>query len=86
LPAHDALAAETPVLIATEPEPVPACGVLLNLADDCPPRFESYDRVLEIVSRDTAERDAGRARFKFYRDRGFAIASHDLGAEDAGNE
>jgi len=76
--AGDPLAAETPVIIATEPESVPACDILLNLAAECPPRFESYDRVLEIVSTGDEDRGAGRARFKFYRDRGFQIASHDL--------
>lgn len=82
--AEDPLAAETPVVIATGPEPVPACDILLNLAADCPPRFESYDRVLEIVSTVDDERSAGRARFKFYRDRGFSIASHDLAGEARG--
>lgn len=84
--AHDPLAAETPVLIAVEPEPAPSCSILLNLGADCPPRFESYERVLEVVARDDAEKLAGRARFKFYRDRGFAITSHDLAAGAPGNE
>lgn len=78
--AHDPLAADTPVLIASEPEDAPACDIVLNLGAECPPRFERYERVLEIVSTDDAGRSAGRARFKFYRDRGFAIASHDLAA------
>jgi DNA polymerase-3 subunit chi len=78
--AHDPLAPDTPVLIAAEPETAPSCDILLNLGADCPPRFESYERVLEIVAREDAEKLAGRARFKFYRDRGFAISSHDLAA------
>jgi DNA polymerase-3 subunit chi len=82
--ADDPLAAETPVLIATESESAAACDILLNLAADCPPKFERYERVLEIVSREDEERSMGRARFKFYRDRGFAIASHDLAGERAG--
>lgn len=81
--AHDPLAAETPVVIALEPEPVPACAILLNLADECPPRFESYERLLEVVSRDGEDREAGRGRYRFYRDRGFSIANHDLAREDA---
>ncbi len=80
---HDPLAAETPVLIASdaalpEASPALACDVLLNLSDDCPPFFERHERVLEIVSADEAERQAGRARFKFYRDRGYEIRNHDL--------
>lgn len=79
--AHDPLAAETPVLIATSPEDDPACEVLLNLGEDAPPRFERYPRVLEIVSRDDAARQAGRTRFRFYKDRGFELAHHDLAAK-----
>jgi len=82
--AEDPIAADTPVLIATGPGTVPACDILLNLDEDCPPRFESFERVLEIVSADEAERASGRARYKFYRDRGFAIANHDLAAEKHG--
>jgi DNA polymerase-3 subunit chi len=77
--AHDPLAAETPVLIASDDAaPAHACEVLVNLSADCPPFFERHERLLEIVPQDEAERHAGRARFKFYRDRGYAIRSHDL--------
>ena len=77
--AHDPLAAETPVLIATDDAvPVHACEVLLNLSPECPPFFERHERLLEIVAQDDAERHAGRARFKFYRDRGYDIRNHDL--------
>ena len=81
--AHDALAAETPILIAAddgEPRisPAAACEVLLNLSAECPPFFERHERLLVIVSQDDAERQAGRARFKFYRDRGYEIRNHDL--------
>ena len=81
--AHDALAEETPVLIAAESlsDPAPAlaaCEVLLNLAPACPPFFERHERLLEIVALHEEERLAGRARYAFYRDRGYAIRSHDL--------
>jgi len=77
--AHDPLAAETPVLIAADDsEPAHACEVLINLSGDCPPFFERHERLLEIVSQDDTERQAGRARFKFYRDRGYEIRNHDL--------
>ena len=81
--AHDPLAADTPVLIASgdAPQPAAACDVLLNLAAECPPFFERHERVLEIVDREEDQILAGRARFKFYRDRGYAIRNHDLSAE-----
>jgi DNA polymerase-3 subunit chi len=77
--AQDPLAADTPLLIAgDDAPPVHACEVLLNLSADCPPFFERHERLLEIVAQDEDERAAGRARFKFYRERGYEIRSHDL--------
>ena len=76
---HDPLAAQTPVLIAVDDAaPAAACEILLNLSGECPPFFERHERLLEIVAQEEAERLAGRARFKFYRDRGYQIRNHDL--------
>ena len=86
---HDPLAAATPVLIASGDEPQPdgaACEVLLNLAADCPPFFERHERLLEIVAQDDEEKRAGRARYAFYRDRGYAIRNHDLANVKSGAE
>ena len=82
---HDALAARTPVLIAGGDD-LPtdlACEVLLNLAADCPPFFERHARLLEVVAQDDEEKRAGRARYAFYRDRGYPIRNHDLLAAGA---
>ena len=80
--AHDPVASATPVLIASGDEPLAAaaasCDVLLNLSADTPPFFERHERVLEIVAQDEGEVLAGRARFKFYRERGYEIRNHDL--------
>ena len=83
--AHDPLAAGTPILIAAGDGPVAsqsaasaACEVLLNLAAECPPFFERHERVLEVVAQDDDDKRAGRARFAFYRDRGYAMRTHDL--------
>jgi DNA polymerase-3 subunit chi len=79
--AHDPLASATPVLIAAGGESRAAaasCDVLLNLSPDTPPFFERHERVLEIVAQDEGEVLAGRARFKFYRERGYEIRNHDL--------
>ena len=81
--AGDPLAADTPVLIASDADADANCDVLLNLSDDCPPRFERYDRLLEIVSLEEQDRRSGRERYKFYRDRGYAIENHDLGSGGA---
>ena len=76
--AHDRLAAETPVLIAAGEETPPACGLLLNLGGECPPHFARFERLFEVVGADEEERKAGRARYRYYLDRGYRIANHDL--------
>ena len=78
--AQDPLAARTPVLITSETSTPPECDVLLNLATECPPFFERYGRLLEIVGQTDADRAQGRDRFKFYKERGYRIGTHDLAA------
>ena len=73
---HAPLAAETPVLIASGDETPEAYELLLNLGADCPPHFERFSRLLEIV--DATDREAGRKRYRFYRERGYKLANHDL--------
>ena len=73
-----ALAAETPVVIGGSLDDAAHHDVLVNLDGDLPPAFSRFERLLEIVGTDEADRGPARARFKFYRDRGYAIAAHDL--------
>ena len=79
---HAPLAAETPVLVASNEETLPDCGVLLNLGTECPPHFERFARLLEIVSASERDRESGRSRYKFYRERGYRITNHDLAQND----
>jgi DNA polymerase-3 subunit chi len=72
------LAPRTPVIIDhTGAEPLHD-EVLLNLCSERPPSFSRYQRLIEIVSRDDDDRAGARARFRFYRDRGYEIHTHDL--------
>jgi DNA polymerase-3 subunit chi len=79
---HDPHAAQTPVLIACEPESPPDCELILNLGAECPPHFERFERLLEVVSAEETERQAGRGRYRFYQARGYRIRNHDLAATD----
>lgn len=81
-PIDDPLAAETPVLISRTGDTPAQCTLLLNLATECPPHFASFERLFEVVGLEAAEREAGRSRYKLYRSRGYAIANHDLAAQD----
>jgi DNA polymerase-3 subunit chi len=79
------LAGDTPVLLAPDATAAPASDVLLTLDDAPPPAFAElfarYERVIEVVSRDDADRAAARARFKLYRDHGLAPVAHEVGRE-----
>lgn len=76
--AHDALAAQTPVLIAADDAAPDSAQLLLNLDASCPPHFERFERLLEVVGEDDAARGAARGRYRYYRDRGYPIRNHDL--------
>lgn len=78
--AQDSLASQTPVLIASSQDVAPDCDLLLNLSVECPPHFERFERMLEIVARDDEEKKLGRSRYRFYRERGYPISDHDLAA------
>ena len=67
------VAPETPILLATSGEALPHHDVLLNLADDWPPFFASFDRMLEIVTSDEEDKVRARARYSFYHQRGYDI-------------
>ena len=74
----DRLAAVTPVIVDHEGSNLLHDEVLINLRAEWPPFFSRFQRLIEIVSLDDADRGHARERFKFYRDRGYAIQSHDL--------
>jgi DNA polymerase-3 subunit chi len=74
--ARSPLAAVTPILLALDAATAPASDVLLTLDDEAPPAFDEvfarYERVIEVVSRDDDDRSRARARFKAYKERGYA--------------
>jgi DNA polymerase-3 subunit chi len=74
----DRLAAITPVIVDHTGTDLPHDQVLVNLGNDCPPFFSRFQRLVEIVGIDEEDRRLARERFRFYRDRGYAIASHDM--------
>ena len=81
--ADDALAAETPLLIAhpgmdTEHKPLPHHDVVINLADEPPRVFSRFAKLVELIGTSDAAKAAGRLRYRYYRDRGYALQHHDL--------
>lgn len=69
---------ESPVVLSSTTVPPGDLDVVLNLAADVPEFVAKSKRVMEIVDGDEGRRQAGRARFKAYRERGVQPASHHL--------
>ena len=54
--------------------------MLLHLGQEPAEGFESFERLVEVVSTDADERDAARARWKHYKSRGYEIRQHEAAA------
>ena len=68
----------TPIWLLDRAADAPDRDVLLNLGHDVPGGFESFERVIEVVTTGIEERSAGRERWKHYASRGYAIARHEV--------
>lgn len=62
-----------PVLIGSVEAPATHHDILINLGDDVPPWFSSFERVLEVVDADPSRRTPSRERYRFYKDRGYEL-------------
>jgi len=95
--ANAPLAPETPVVLtAGDPQQAaqaarPADGGdqplpwLLNLDNECPPGFDAFERLLEIVSDDPDDKQAARQRWRVYLNAGHTPQSHDLSRQPSGD-
>lgn len=73
-----ALAAETPVVIASALDAGLADDVLINLDGELPPGFARFERLIEIVGIEESDRLPARSRYRHYRDRGYPLQSRNL--------
>jgi DNA polymerase-3 subunit chi len=72
------LRAATKVWLVQDASDAAQHDVLVNLGRDAPAGFESFEKVIEIVSADEDDRAAARARWKHYAARGYAINKHEV--------
>ncbi len=56
--------------------------VLINMAGDVPLFFSHFERVAEIIDQSPAQKQVGRERYRFYRDRGYELQSHNIAAPE----
>lgn len=76
--AESELAAETPIVFASELDHPLHDECLLNLSDEVPSGFSRFEELIEIVSVEDADRLPGRERFRFYRERGYPLENRDI--------
>lgn len=53
-------------------------GTLINLATETPDWFGRFETLAEIVNTNPEQREYKRQRYRFYRDRGYPLAYHNL--------
>ena len=73
-----ALASQTPVLIGENVDALLQADVMINLHHERPAAFSRFGRLLEIVSTHDEDIEQGRQRYRFYRERGYALTTVDL--------
>jgi DNA polymerase III subunit chi len=70
------LAAETPIMVDWQGTTLPHDDILINLTPTHPSFFSRFKRLIELVGVDENDRMEARSRYRFYRDRGYEIRSH----------
>lgn len=79
-PVAPRLRAATKVWLLQDAGEAPAHDVLINLGVDAATGFESFAKLIEIVTPDEGDRSAARLRWRHYATRGYAIEKHEVGA------
>lgn len=70
--------AASPIVLAPDCSMLEHRQVLLQLADEPPAGFDRFERVIEVVSTDPAERQLARQRWQHYTALGYALKRHDV--------
>ena len=59
----------------------PHHDVLINLSDEMPTFFATFNRLIEIVPNEDTPKQAARDRWGFYKARGYVLTHHDIAAK-----
>ncbi len=70
--------ARTPVLVGHGEDAEDEHEVLINLGPEAPTFFSRFERVAEPIDQDTEVRKNGRLRYRFYKDRGYPLETHNI--------
>ena len=72
--AIESVMSRSQVVIAQDAQKVPARGWLVNLTQDWPDGFESFEKVIEVVDTETEAVTAGRQRWGQYKTKGYPLS------------
>ncbi|MCP5016612.1 MAG: DNA polymerase III subunit chi [Ketobacter sp.] len=78
--AHSAgnLDAQQTIHVSHHGEPGQHGDVMINLAGVIPPFFSRFERVAEIVPGKPESRSQSRDNFRYYKERGYALKTHNI--------
>ena len=69
----------TPIWITDQPFTAPADRTtLINLGQNLPQGLDRFDRLFEVVTTESEDRQAGRRRWKQYESMGWTIQPHEV--------
>lgn len=69
---------ESPIAIGHEPPGSDGGNVLISLIEATPACFEDFERIADVVDDLDEEKAKARERFRFYRDLGCRLDTHDI--------
>jgi len=71
-------AISAPIHIGHEEDPGNHKDVMVNLSGQIPHFFSRFERVTEVVPGEDTKRQNARENYRFYKERGYPLAYHDL--------
>lgn len=75
--------ASTPIHLVEQLQGGPPGALLINLGRQPPTYFERFQRFIEVASGTDTDILAARARWKYYKDRGYGLRKHELASGPA---
>ena len=52
--------------------------VLINLTEHIPPSHSQFERIIEMIDNTPTSRESGRERYRFYRQAGYDLVTHEV--------
>ncbi len=69
-----------PILIGYEIANIPAHDILFNLSSAVPTFYRDAKHIIELVFADNTQQQLARERYKYYRDQGLTLNTHQIKA------